>query len=189
YKQGLCSSSPSPVRDFESVELGELERPEEHSPRQKEKVPRRIIHFSSGETMEEYSTDEEDEEESKMTWGPYFWFHMWRAATSTISACDYLGERMANLFGITSAKYQYAIDEYYRIKKEREEEQEENRLSEVAERTFDQTEEEEEEEKEEEQTAKPRERDTSASDVGFQIEDENQTASNTIRVPAIVTAT
>ncbi|KAJ0061058.1 hypothetical protein NL108_005875, partial [Boleophthalmus pectinirostris] len=55
---------------------------------------------------------------SKMTWGPYFWFHMWRAATSTISACDYLGERMANLFGITSAKYQYAIDEYYRIKKE-----------------------------------------------------------------------
>lgn len=33
-------------------------------------------------------------------------------------ACDYLGERMASLFGITSAKYQYAIDEYYRIKKE-----------------------------------------------------------------------
>lgn len=25
------------------------------------KVPRRIIHFASGETMEEYSTDEEDE--------------------------------------------------------------------------------------------------------------------------------
>lgn len=25
---------------------------------------------------------------------------------------------MASLFGITSAKYQYAIDEYYRIKKE-----------------------------------------------------------------------
>uniref|UniRef100_A0A672ZC17 Family with sequence similarity 177 member A1 n=1 Tax=Sphaeramia orbicularis TaxID=375764 RepID=A0A672ZC17_9TELE len=74
---------------------------------------------------------------SKMTWGPYFWFHMWRAATSTISACDYLGERMASLFGITSAKYQYAIDEYYRMKKEREEEKEENRLSEEAERSFD----------------------------------------------------
>lgn len=107
---------------------------------QREKVPRRIIHFSSGETMEEYSTDEEEEEEdkvaerkdllsspaeavrvrtgedvaghdwcrwggvgwggeeemnnksqcvyvlqSKLTWGPYVWFHMWRAATSTIS--------------------------------------------------------------------------------------------------------
>lgn len=35
-----------------------------------------------------------------------------------VPACDYLGERMASLFGITSAKYQYAIDEYYRIKKE-----------------------------------------------------------------------
>lgn len=33
---------------------------------QREKVPRRIIHFSSGETMEEYSTDEEEEEEDKV---------------------------------------------------------------------------------------------------------------------------
>ncbi|XP_028997209.1 protein FAM177A1 isoform X2 [Betta splendens] len=141
----------NPAKDFESVELGEMDGRGERQRR--EKAPRRIIHFSSGETMEEYSTDEEDGEDkeperkdllsspadaSKMTWGPYFWFHMWRAATSTISACDYLGERMASLFGITSAKYQYAIDEYYRIKKEREEETEENRLSEEAERAFDQ---------------------------------------------------
>lgn len=35
-----------------------------------------------------------------------------------LPACDYLGERMASFFGITSAKYQYAIDEYYRMKKE-----------------------------------------------------------------------
>uniref|UniRef100_A0A3B5QN56 Family with sequence similarity 177 member A1 n=1 Tax=Xiphophorus maculatus TaxID=8083 RepID=A0A3B5QN56_XIPMA len=97
----------------------------------KVKVPRRIIHFANGETMEEYSTDEEEEEEeeehvkqvvsvdtSKLTWGPYFWFHMWRVATSTISVCDYMGEKLASLFGITSPKYQYAIDEYYRMKKE-----------------------------------------------------------------------
>ncbi|KAI3363821.1 hypothetical protein L3Q82_001423 [Scortum barcoo] len=110
--------------------------------------------------MEEYSTDEEEGEDkeperkdllsspvdaSKLTWGPYFWFHMWRAATSTISACDYLGERMASLFGITSAKYQYAIDEYYRMKKEREEEKEENRLSEEAERAVEQLQPEEDE--------------------------------------------
>ncbi len=37
---------------------------------------------------------------------------------SHLSACDYLGERMASLFGITSAKYQYAIDEYSRSKRE-----------------------------------------------------------------------
>lgn len=49
-----------PGKDFESVELGEQQQQG-----QREKVPRRIIHFSSGETMEEYSTDEEDEEEDK----------------------------------------------------------------------------------------------------------------------------
>uniref|UniRef100_A0A8C6SJ28 Family with sequence similarity 177 member A1 n=1 Tax=Neogobius melanostomus TaxID=47308 RepID=A0A8C6SJ28_9GOBI len=115
----------------------------------KEKVPRRTIFFASGETMEEYSTDEEEEVEpiqkdvlpvdtSKMTWGPYVWFQMWRMATSTVSVCDYMGEKLASLFGITSPKYQYAIDEYYRIKKEEEEEEEENRLAEEAERQFNQ---------------------------------------------------
>ncbi|XP_030577171.1 protein FAM177A1-like isoform X1 [Archocentrus centrarchus] len=197
------NQSPNPANDFESVELEELERGEQ----QKEKTPRRIIHFSSGETMEEYSTDEEDEEaedkeperkdllsspvnavRSKMTWGPFFWFHMWRAATSTISACDYLGERMASLFGITSAKYQYAIDEYYRMKKEREEEKEENRLSEEAERSFEHLQSQEEVDKpvtvtdhievEVEVTAPHPDR----------AENGDQAALNTIRVPAIVTA-
>ncbi|XP_010876680.1 protein FAM177A1 [Esox lucius] len=137
--------SPRTGKGFESVELGDLE-----SRGHKDKAPRRIIHFSNGETMEEYSTDEEDEEPEKkdllsppvdrgkasLTWGPYFWFQMWRAASSTVLACDYLGERMASLFGITSAKYQYAIDEYYRMRKEKEEEDEDNRLSEEAEQHF-----------------------------------------------------
>lgn len=52
--------SPEPGKDFESVEL------EAEQQQQREKVPRRIIHFSSGETMEEYSTDEEEEEEDKV---------------------------------------------------------------------------------------------------------------------------
>ncbi|XP_031177266.1 protein FAM177A1 isoform X1 [Sander lucioperca] len=129
--------------DFETVEIGDS------AGRQgRVKVPRRTIFFASGETMEEYSTDEEEEVEepvkreviavdpSKLTWGPYFWFHMWRMGTSTISVCDYMGERLASLFGITTPKYQYAIDEYYRIKKEEEEEEEENHLAETAERRF-----------------------------------------------------
>ncbi|XP_041832681.1 protein FAM177A1 isoform X2 [Melanotaenia boesemani] len=197
------SPSPNPGKDFESVELGELDKREEPQPQQREKAPRRIIHFSSGETMEEYSTDEEEGEDqeperkdllsspvdaSKMTWGPYFWFHMWRAATSTISACDYLGERMASLFGITSAKYQYAIDEYYRIKKEREEEKEENRLSEEAERSFDQLQSQEEED--EQITVTDQEEVTAARpDTTYQVENENHATPNTITVPVIVTAT
>ncbi|XP_018550213.1 protein FAM177A1 [Lates calcarifer] len=195
--------SPNPGRDFESVELGELDKREQQHQQQREKVPRRIIHFSSGETMEEYSTDEEEGEDkeperkdllsspvdaSKMTWGPYFWFHMWRAATSTISACDYLGERMASLFGITSAKYQYAIDEYYRMKREREEEKEETRLSEEAERSFDQLQSQEDEDEPVTAADQP-EVAATHPDVTYQIENENQVPPSTIRVPAIVTAT
>lgn len=59
------SQSPSPARDFESVELGELDKREEQQQQQREKAPRRIIHFSSGETMEEYSTDEEEGEDKE----------------------------------------------------------------------------------------------------------------------------
>ncbi|XP_060908528.1 protein FAM177A1 isoform X1 [Labrus mixtus] len=197
--------STNPCKDFERVELGELNKREEEEEQQREKVPRRIIHFSSGETMEEYSTDEEEGEDkeperkdllsspvdavrSKLTWGPYFWFHMWRAATSTISACDYLGERMASLFGITSAKYQYAIDEYYRMKKEREEEKEENRLSEEAEQSFDQLQHQEDEDKQIAGTDRPEAADPHPG-VTYQIENENHSHSSTITVPAIVTAT
>ncbi|XP_029316060.1 protein FAM177A1 [Cottoperca gobio] len=135
--------SPRGVTDFERLEMGDP------AGRQGSvKVPRRTIFFASGETMDEYSTDEEEEvgeplkrdvitvDPSKLTWGPYFWFHVWRMGTSTISVCDFMGERLASLFGITTPKYQYAIDEYYRIKKEEEEEEEENRLADTAERRF-----------------------------------------------------
>lgn len=40
-----------------------VEMEEQDSRQQKTKVPRRTIYFASGETMEEYSTDEEEEED------------------------------------------------------------------------------------------------------------------------------
>ncbi|XP_031808792.1 LOW QUALITY PROTEIN: protein FAM177A1 [Sarcophilus harrisii] len=126
--------------NFENVELGVIGK--------KKKIPKRIIHFVSGETMEEYSTDEDENDgkeqrdllstidPTKLPWGPYLWFYMLRAATSTLSVCDFLGEKIASLLGISTPKYQYAIDEYYRMKKEEEEEEEENRMSEEAERQY-----------------------------------------------------
>uniref|UniRef100_G3PGB2 Family with sequence similarity 177 member A1 n=1 Tax=Gasterosteus aculeatus aculeatus TaxID=481459 RepID=G3PGB2_GASAC len=133
--QTMDTDKVTGATDFDRVEMGDSAG--------RVKVPRRTIFFASGETMEEFSTDEEDTEEpvnreviavdtSKLTWAPYFWFHMWRMGTSTISVCDYMGERLASLFGITSPKYQYAIDEYYRIKKERRE----RPLGRAAERRF-----------------------------------------------------
>lgn len=38
--------------------------------------------------------------------------------SALLAACDYLGERLASLLSITSAKYQYAFDEYSRSKGE-----------------------------------------------------------------------
>ncbi|XP_037690742.1 protein FAM177A1 [Choloepus didactylus] len=137
---GETTRQMSNERNFENVELGVMGK--------KKKVPRRVIHFVSGETMEEYSTDEDEVDgpekkdilptvdPTKLTWGPYLWFYMLRAATSTLSVCDFLGEKIASVLGISTPKYQYAIDEYYRMKKEEEEEEEENRMSEEAERKY-----------------------------------------------------
>lgn len=180
-------------KEYECVELGDLDR--------KEKIPRRIIHFSSGETMEEYSTDDDEEEEegnnkqnakkdllssmdaSKLTWGPYVWFQMWRAATSTISACDYLGERMASLFGITSAKYQYAIDEYSRSKKE-EDRDEDARLSEEAEHLF------EEQQNDEDEDPKTDQPEINRHEVQVTNEPQLQPSivHDTDQIPAVVTS-
>ncbi|XP_077076621.1 protein FAM177A1 [Siphateles boraxobius] len=183
--------SSAKEKEYECVELGDLDR--------KEKTPRRIIHFSSGETMEEYSTDEEEEDKrpnakkellssidtSKLTWGPYVWFQMWRAATTTISACDYLGERMASLFGITSAKYQYAIDEYSRSKREKEERAEDTQLSEEEEHLF------EEQLNDEDEDPKTNQPETNSTQVQVTNELDYQTSlvPNTVHIPALVTST
>ena len=35
-----------------------------------------------------------------------------------LTVAEYLGEKLADFFGITTPKYQYVIDEYYRMKRE-----------------------------------------------------------------------
>lgn len=92
----------------------------------KMKYPRRLIHCSDG-ILEEYSTDEEDEEEEiapvvdpkTLTWGPYMWYQTVRGATGTLAVCDFLGEKLAWFFGITTPKFQSAISEIERIEEER----------------------------------------------------------------------
>lgn len=86
------------------------------------RTPSKVLHFSDG-TLEEFSSDEEDESKElvqapvvdpkTLKWVPYMWHYTVFAASKTLSACDYLGERLAYFFGITSPKYQYAVSEYY----------------------------------------------------------------------------
>lgn len=81
----------------------------------------RILHFSDG-TLEVTTSDEEDDSKElvkapvidpkTLRWLPYMWYYTTYAASKTLSACDYLGERLAYFFGITSPKYQYAVSEY-----------------------------------------------------------------------------
>lgn len=109
----------------------------------KKKQPKRILHFSDG-ILEEYSTDEEEDNKppppptvdpKKLPWLPWFWYYVVTAATRSLSAADFCGEKLAWFFGITSPKYQYAIDEYYRLKEEeeREAEREERRKQQLEE--------------------------------------------------------
>ncbi|KYO43545.1 protein FAM177B isoform A [Alligator mississippiensis] len=95
------------------------------------KSPRRIIYFANGDTMEEYNTEEEEEEEehqtldtSKFSWGLYLWFWAVRIASMSFFTCEFLGGKLATLFGLNEPKYQYAIDEYYRTQSKESEDDE-----------------------------------------------------------------
>lgn len=97
--------------------------------KKKKKVPIRIIHCSDG-ILEEYSSDEEEVvplpppvDPKTLTWGPWSLHMMKTAAWKTFTAADFCGEKLAWFFGITSPKYQSAIDEFYRLKRLEEEEQ------------------------------------------------------------------
>uniref|UniRef100_A0A8C1IT77 Family with sequence similarity 177 member A1 n=1 Tax=Cyprinus carpio TaxID=7962 RepID=A0A8C1IT77_CYPCA len=168
--QGMDTEKSSTVeKEYENVELGDLGK-------KKPKIPRRTIYFASGETMEEYSTDEEEEEEPEKAktlskGDPVSMLKSFQFHTKT---------KMASLLGITTPKYQYAIDEYYRMKKEEEEEEEENRLSEEAERRF------EEQHNQDGQQPKIEQPEGTASfvNVTFELEQESHAIPDANKVPA-----
>lgn len=89
--------------------------------------PKRILHFSDG-VLEEYSS--EDDEPAAVTvtnqmsnvdpktlnWMPWAWYQTTWISSKMLDGCDYMGEWLANFFGITTPKYQFEINEYYRLK-------------------------------------------------------------------------
>lgn len=141
YKTLSPSKVPLPPikPKLEEVELAE------ESQKKKKRVPRRVIHCSDG-VIEEYSTDEEEiearkQEEEKqrqqslidprtLTWIPWVLHYTWLGGSTMLSYCDSWGERLAWLFGITSPKYYYELEEFKRMQEEEQErkkqEQEQN---------------------------------------------------------------
>ncbi|XP_076128844.1 protein FAM177B [Alosa pseudoharengus] len=93
---------------------------------------RRIIYFANGETLEESEGEEENDEDANqkepfsqavdttnLSWGEYSRFLGTKIGKKSLQTCDYLGEKLARLLGLHSAKYQYAIDEFKRDQKEK----------------------------------------------------------------------
>nr|XP_046228193.1 protein FAM177A1 [Scatophagus argus] len=88
----------------------------------------RIIHFSSGETLEEEDSEEEEEQSSDRPFREpaqktRFSFKNVVILVGRISllTCDFLGQRLAGALGLNAAKYQYAIDQHHRDHKTRRE--------------------------------------------------------------------
>ncbi|CAG9863195.1 unnamed protein product [Phyllotreta striolata] len=94
----------------------------------KVKAPKRVLHFCDG-VLEEYSSDEDDCVDNKsnqavinpasLTWGPWFMYKAWSAGSSTLTAVDSVGEFLASLFGITTPRYYFEMEEYKRKEEER----------------------------------------------------------------------
>ncbi|XP_070597176.1 protein FAM177B [Erythrolamprus reginae] len=89
----------------------------------KENKSGKIIYFANGETMEDCSSEEDDLEEdnqkplidtANLSWGHYLRSWALQMIATAIFACDFLGGKVATFLGLNEAKYQYAVDEYYR---------------------------------------------------------------------------
>ncbi|XP_015587010.1 protein FAM177A1 isoform X2 [Cephus cinctus] len=87
--------------------------------------PKRVLHFSDG-VIEEYSSEDETDniennnqlstiDPKSLNWVPWVWYQTVWASSKMLNGCDYVGEYLANFFGITSPKYQFEINEYHRM--------------------------------------------------------------------------
>ncbi|KAK1128908.1 hypothetical protein K0M31_020044 [Melipona bicolor] len=86
--------------------------------------PKRVLHFSDGD-LEEYSEDETDAppvnttvtqvDPKTLDWLPWAWYQTTSIGSKVLDGCDYVGEWLAGFFGITAPKYQFEINEFYRL--------------------------------------------------------------------------
>ncbi|EFN60269.1 Uncharacterized protein C14orf24 [Camponotus floridanus] len=55
------------------------------------------------------------ETQKNMDWLPWAWHQTTWISSKMLDGCDYVGECLANFFGITAPKYQFEINEFYRL--------------------------------------------------------------------------
>ncbi|XP_053696071.1 protein FAM177A1 [Sabethes cyaneus] len=91
------------------------------------RAPKRVLHFSDG-TMEEFSDDEDQVDgvprsetvvdESKMNWSDWMLHKTCKLGNTVLAGCDYVGEGLASMLGITTPKYSFEIEEFKRMQAE-----------------------------------------------------------------------
>ncbi|XP_046384412.1 protein FAM177A1-like isoform X2 [Ischnura elegans] len=117
FGTGISSSLPESTGNENAIP-GKVSPTQECSDTEP-KTTRKIIHFCDG-ALEECGPGEDEQDgasesavdPSTLTWGPWIFHQVANAGSKTLKAVDYVGESLANFFGITTPKYQYEIDEY-----------------------------------------------------------------------------
>lgn len=51
-----------------------------------------------------------------LNWLPWAWYQTTWIGGKVLDGCDYVGECLADFFGITAPKYQFELDEFNRLK-------------------------------------------------------------------------
>ncbi|XP_029155366.1 protein FAM177A1-like [Nylanderia fulva] len=110
--------------DLSDVNLQENSDIETQCTHKLSKKPKRVLQFSDG-VMEEYSSEDEVDvpnnqtvsqiDTKNMNWLPWAWHQTTWISSKMLDGCDYVGECLANFFGITAPKYQFEINEFYRL--------------------------------------------------------------------------
>ncbi|XP_031558581.1 protein FAM177A1-like [Actinia tenebrosa] len=127
----------SPNKEFEMINLDADEEDEEEDDlsqrsddrrkkryRKKKRKKEEISESSSEDESSKLTSKKDDINPSDLNWPLYFWYYIVAVSTGALRVAECLGEKLAYVFGITSPKYQYVIDEYYRLKEIEEEEEE-----------------------------------------------------------------
>ncbi|XP_037523933.1 protein FAM177A1 [Rhipicephalus sanguineus] len=84
---------------------------------QQDCAPRKVLHFSDGVLQEDSSEEYEPPltaapvvDPRTLPWAPFLLHWALQLGTQALAVCDYLGEHLANWFGITAPKYRYEIE-------------------------------------------------------------------------------
>jgi len=100
----------------------------ENGDRQANKNMKKVLHFCDGtlEQNDSYPSDEDETDQSNrhvvnvdpssLNWTDWMKYKAGNVGNAALETCDYVGEGLANFFGITTPKYQFEIDHYNTMK-------------------------------------------------------------------------